>query len=80
MNDSLRSAGQIVFWAVWVLSFGLLYYIIKTAVRNGVQEANERMLESVREIENDVHEIKGENKQKGERISPPLTLNIPSYP
>ena len=57
MNDSLRFTGQVVFLIVWVFTFALLYYVIKTAVRNGVQEANDSMLESVRQIERSIIEL-----------------------
>ncbi|AFQ46241.1 hypothetical protein [Desulfosporosinus meridiei] len=57
MQDSLRSAGQIVFLIVWIFSFALLYYLIKTAVTNGVREANQQILESVKQIERSVIEL-----------------------
>ena len=46
---------------LWFLSLVLFYYIIKVAVRNGVQQANAGLIESVREIEKAVHEM---NKAK----------------
>jgi hypothetical protein len=48
----------LMFLCLWVLSIALVYYIIRIAVRNGVEQANARLLESVREIEKAVHELK----------------------
>jgi hypothetical protein len=50
--------------SLWGLSLILFYYIIKTAVRNGVEQANARLIESVREIEKAVYEIKMEVAKK----------------
>ena len=40
------------------LSLILFYVIVKAAVRNGVRQANASMIESVREIEKSVYEMK----------------------
>ena len=53
MRDTFLLPNIILF-----LSLALFYYIVKTAVRNGVEQANSRLVESVREIEKAVHEIK----------------------
>lgn len=37
--------------ALWGISLAIFYFIIKTAVRNGVAEANQELQESVRAIE-----------------------------
>lgn len=36
---------------LWALSLALLYLIIKAAVKNGVAEAHQELIESVRAIE-----------------------------
>lgn len=66
MNDSLRFTGQIVFLIVWILSFALLYYLIKTAVRNGVQEANKNIYESVNQIKTSIIKLDMQIKAKKE--------------
>ena len=51
-------SNTIIILFMWFLGLALFYYIIKTAVRNGVLQANERLIESVREIEKVVYEIR----------------------
>ncbi|MCO1599799.1 hypothetical protein [Desulfosporosinus nitroreducens] len=58
MHGLLLIPNTVLFLILFFLSIALLYYIIKTAVSSGVREANARILESVREIEKSVHEIK----------------------
>ena len=36
---------------LWVISLAVFYFIIKTAVKNGVTEAHQELIESVRAIE-----------------------------
>ena len=62
MNDIQLMPNTSVFLILWFLSIALFYYIIKTAVRNGVEQANARLLESVREIERSVYEIKSKKE------------------
>lgn len=54
--------GATGFFLVYFIIMGIaalvLYTIIRLAVRNGVREANDRLLESVRVIEKTVYEIK----------------------
>ena len=64
MNDILLMPNTSVFLILWFLSIALFYYIIKTAVRNGVEQASARLLESVREIEKSVHEIKTKKESR----------------
>jgi multisubunit Na+/H+ antiporter MnhG subunit len=58
MRDTFLIPNITLFLLLWLLSLALFYYIIKAAVRNGVQQVNARLVESVREIEKAVHEIK----------------------
>ena len=58
MRDTFLFPNPLLFLCLWFLSLVLFYYIVKVAVRNGVQQANAGLLESVREIEKAVHEIK----------------------
>ena len=58
MKDTFVLANFFVFIALWFFALALLYYIIKVAVRNGVQQANLGLLESVRAIERAVDEMK----------------------
>jgi hypothetical protein len=58
MPTAFLVPNTILFLILWSLSLILFYYIIKTAVRNEVEQANARLLESVRRIERDIHEIK----------------------
>jgi|GEM_PF-6369937 hypothetical protein len=58
MHDTFLLANTLTFLVLWFLSLALLYFVIKLAVRNGVEQANERLIESVREIEKAVHELK----------------------
>ncbi|TGE35851.1 hypothetical protein E4K67_22285 [Desulfosporosinus fructosivorans] len=64
MRDTFLFPNFILFLILWFLSLALFYYIIKTAVRNGVQQAHAGLIESVRQIEKDVHEIKLETSKK----------------
>lgn len=36
---------------VWLISLAVFYFIIKAAVKNGVSEAHQELIESVRAIE-----------------------------
>ena len=58
MHDTIITTNALLFLCLWLLSVALLYLVIKTAVRNGVQQANERLVESVRAIEKTVYEMK----------------------
>jgi hypothetical protein len=58
MHDTFLLANSLLFLTFWFLGLALFYYVIKTAVRNGTQQANEKLIESVREIEKAVHELK----------------------
>jgi len=62
MHDTLLLPNTLLVLILWFLSVALLYWIIKTAVRNGVEQANARLIESVKQIEKDVHELKKETK------------------
>ncbi|EGW37349.1 DUF6019 family protein [Desulfosporosinus sp. OT] len=65
MHDTTNYVLLIAIVILPILSAISLYYIIKMAVRNGVQEANARMLESVRALEDSTYEIKkGLNKKE----------------
>lgn len=58
MHDTFLLPNALLFLCLWFLSLALFYYIIKVAVRSGVRQATAGMIESVREIEKAVHEIK----------------------
>ena len=58
MKDSLVFLYYIPILLIWFLGLALFYYVIKTAIRNGVKQANVGLVESVREIEKSVIEIK----------------------
>lgn len=58
MNDSFALPNFLLFLCIWFLSLALFYYIIKVAVSNGVRQANSGLIESIREIEKTVFEIK----------------------
>jgi hypothetical protein len=58
MKDTFILANFLTFLALLFLSLALLYYIIKVAVRNGVDQANAGLMESVRSIEKAVAELK----------------------
>jgi len=58
MRDTFLIPNALLFLCLWILSLILFYYVIKTAVRNGVEQAISRLTESVREIEKSVHEVK----------------------
>ncbi|HWQ43021.1 MAG TPA: hypothetical protein VN456_13430 [Desulfosporosinus sp.] len=60
MHDTFLLPNALLFLILWFLSIALLYYIIKVAVRNGVEQANARLVESVKEIEKAVIELKME--------------------
>jgi len=65
MHDAFLLPNTLLFLCLWFLSLILLYYLIKMAVRNGVRQANSELIESVREIEKSVYEIKiGINKKE----------------
>ena len=57
MNDILLP-NILLFLCLWFLGLVLFYGIIKAAVRNGVQQANASLIESVREIEKTVYELR----------------------
>lgn len=57
MHPTFLVQNTIIVLILWVLSLALFYLIIKAAVRNGVLQANERLIESVRQIEKSVHGI-----------------------
>lgn len=58
MHDTFMTANALLFLCLWLLGLALLYYVIKTAVRNGVEQANARLVESVREIERSIKKAK----------------------
>jgi len=60
MRDTFLLPNTLLFLSFWFLSLALFYYIIKVAVRNGVRQANSGLIESVREIEKAVSELKKE--------------------
>ena len=65
MRDAFLIPNTLLFLCLWFLSLILFYAIVKAAVRNGVQQANSELIESVREIEKSVHELKiGINKKE----------------
>jgi len=65
MNDTFALPNFLLFLCLWFLSLALFYYIIKSAARSGVRQANSGLIESVREIEKSVFEIKmGINKKE----------------
>jgi len=67
MSDPFHTTHALPFLCLWFLSAALLYWIIKTAVRSGVEQATYRLTASVREIEKDVHELKMEITGKESR-------------
>lgn len=64
MIDTFSLPNTILILCMWFLGLALFNYVIKAAVRNGVQQANERLLESVSKIEKSVYEIKMEATRK----------------
>lgn len=58
MRDTLFLPNFLLFLCIWFLSLALFYYVIKVAVRNGVKQVHSGLIESVREIERSVEEIK----------------------
>ena len=62
MRDTFLLPNLILFLILWFLSLALFYYIIKAAIRNGVQQAHTGLIESVRAIDRSVHEIKKANE------------------
>ena len=58
MRDTFLIPNALLFLSLWFLSLALFYYVIKIAVRNGVHRANSGLVESVREIEKAVEEMK----------------------
>ena len=58
MRDAFLLPNFLLFLCLWFLSLILFYGIIRAAVRNGVRQANAGLVESVREIEKTVQEIK----------------------
>jgi len=64
MRDTFLLPNTLLFLIFWFLSLALFYYMIKAAVRNGVEQATSRLTESMREIEKSVHEIKIETSKK----------------
>lgn len=51
MKDAFLIPNTFLILFLWFLSVALLYWIIKTAVANGVREANKSLTSSVRQIE-----------------------------
>jgi len=45
MKDMFILANFLTFLALWFFALALLYYIIKMAVRNGVQQANSGLID-----------------------------------
>ncbi|EGW39074.1 hypothetical protein [Desulfosporosinus sp. OT] len=58
MHDSFEFTNLLLLFVFWVLGLTIVYFVIKTAVRNGVREANVGLFESVRAIEDSVYELK----------------------
>ncbi|HWQ41819.1 MAG TPA: hypothetical protein VN456_07260 [Desulfosporosinus sp.] len=58
MHDTFLLPNTLLTLILWFLSTALFYYIIKVAVRNGVEQATSKLTESVWEIEKAVYEIK----------------------
>ena len=57
MRDTFMISNIAIFLILWFLSISLSYFLIKAAVRDGVQQAHVGLIESVREIEKSVHKI-----------------------
>jgi len=65
MRGTFILANSITVLVLLFLGLTLFYYVVKTAVRNGVLQANEELVESERSIERSVLEIKmGTNKKE----------------
>lgn len=64
MHDTFILANSLLFLILWFLSLALFYFVVKAAVRNGVQQATTELIESVREIEKSVHEMKMATKKE----------------
>jgi hypothetical protein len=58
MNDIIFPGYFLLSFIFPILGVILLYFVIKFAVRNGVKEAHTGLIESVREIEKTVKELK----------------------
>jgi len=58
MKDTFFLPNALLLLCLWFLSLILFYYIIKAAVRNGVRQTHSGLIESVREIEKSILEIK----------------------
>ena len=67
MPNAFLLPNTLLFLSLWFLSLILFYAIIKAAVRNGVRQANAELIESVREIEKAVYELKSEINKKESR-------------
>ena len=57
MRDTFLIPNTLLFLCLGFLSVALFYYIVKISVRNGIQQANAEILQSVGEIKKSVHEI-----------------------
>ena len=58
MPNTFLLPNTLLFLLLWFLSLVLFYYVIKAAVRNGVRQAHAGLIESVREIEKALDEMK----------------------
>lgn len=74
MKDTFLLANSLLFLILWFLSLALFYFVVKVAVRNGVQQATSGLIESV-------IEIKLATSKKGEQLSSPFVsvLLTPDY-
>ncbi|MDR3599696.1 MAG: hypothetical protein P4L49_04320 [Desulfosporosinus sp.] len=65
MRNTFILANSITILVLFFLGLALFYYVVKAAVRNGVLQANEDLIESERTLERSVLEIKtGINKRE----------------
>lgn len=64
MRETFMLANSLLFLCLWGLGLALFYFVIKAAVKNGVEQANTMLVESVRAIERSVMEIKMEANKK----------------
>jgi hypothetical protein len=64
MRETFFFANFITFLVIWFLGLTFFYYVVKTAVRNGVLQANEELVESEKAIKRSVLKIKGLTKKE----------------
>jgi hypothetical protein len=64
MRETFLFANFITFLVLWFLGLTFFYYVVKTAVRNGVLQANEELVESEKAIKRSVIKIKGLTKKE----------------